>query len=90
MSALCPLSLKNAAGMTAANVKIVTLGTTSPDQLKPSDAEVEEGEHTVKRVAALEDFFYDILKVRFRLPVNPADLLTDSCLLSASLLQRLR
>ena len=47
--------------MTTANMKIVTLRTTFPDQLELSDAKLDEGEHIVKRVVALEDL-YDILK----------------------------
>ena len=47
--------------MTTANMKIVTLATTFPDQLELSDAKLDEGEHIVKRVVELEKL-YDILK----------------------------
>lgn len=42
-------------GMTTANMKLVILGVTFPDKLELSDANLEEGEHIVKRVVALHD-----------------------------------
>lgn len=41
-------------GMTTANMKLIALSVTFPGELELNDAKLEEGEHIVKRVVALD------------------------------------
>ncbi|KAI5121949.1 hypothetical protein M0805_002020 [Coniferiporia weirii] len=50
----------NDPGMTTANMKLIVLGVTFPDQLELSEAKLEDGEHIVKRVVDLTKLYDEL------------------------------
>ena len=56
--------------MTTANMKLVVLNKTFPDELELNEAKLDEGEHIVKRVVPLSNLYDELQGTLPELPLK--------------------